>query len=111
MQRVTRDRRTDDPAPVAERLLERDLERSRGHDEPRRDAAGGASERLPAVAFARLEQQQLDVAAGGLARVHPRVQHAARVEHDEIVGSQQLDEVCEHAVLDLAALAVQHEQP
>ena len=117
-------------AHVLERVLQRPGdERRHPHPalpqplvDPKAGLAGGhrlalaqagvrAGQRLPGAVAQRLQQQQLDRAAGGPAGVHAGRQHARVVDHDQVVGRQLAQQVGEAAVADRAGRPLVDQQP
>ena len=66
----------------------------------RADAAARADERLPRTVARPLEQQHLDLAAGGLAQPEPRRQHPGRVHDHDVAGAHEAGQVGHGAVRD-----------
>jgi hypothetical protein len=96
----------DEPAPVRERLDE--LDRA----EPLTDAktARGADERLPQAAVDLLDEEHLDGAAARAAKPQPPGDDSRVVEDSELA-REEIGQVAEDTVLDLAGCAPVDEQP
>src|SRR5262249_20089177 len=73
--------------------------------------AARARQRAPAAPVDRLEEQELHLAAAGIARQDPRRNHARVVDDEAITRSEQVGKLGEAVVLEAAACAVDDEQP
>src|SRR5690606_22517827 len=104
----------DNAAAVRRRIHDLYAQRIRDLDHPPRlQLAAGPNERLPErVAFSEgAEEQDLGSGTGRLSAHETRREDARLVQHEDVAGGDQLQQVAEDTVFDRAVGSMQHEEP